>query len=92
MLRLVCCLYCYSTIHLCILKLAMSLNSTVLLKFGKKVKAERNKQNISQEELASRADLHRTYIGMVERAERNITLLNIEKIANALGIKINELL
>jgi transcriptional regulator with XRE-family HTH domain len=67
------------------------LKSTVLLKFGKKVKSERNKQNISQEELASRADLHRTYIGMIERAERNITLLNIEKIANALGIRINEL-
>ena len=45
----------------------------------------------SQEELAFRADLHRTYIGMIERAEKNITLLNVEKIANALEININDL-
>lgn len=48
--------------------------------------------NISQDELAFKADLHRTYIGMIERAEKNITLINIEKIANALGVKIEDLL
>lgn len=47
---------------------------------------------ISQEELADRAGLHRTYIGMIERAEKNITLINIEKIANALSVDIIELL
>jgi transcriptional regulator with XRE-family HTH domain len=48
--------------------------------------------NISQEELAYMAGVHRTYIGMIERAEKNITLCNIEKIARALGVEICELL
>ncbi len=60
----------------------------VLIKFGQKVREERARLGLSQEELASRAGVHRTYIGMIERAEKNITLENIEKIAKALGIKI----
>ncbi|MGH9856515.1 MAG: helix-turn-helix domain-containing protein [Acidobacteriota bacterium] len=63
----------------------------VLIKFGQKVRAERAKLGLSQEELASKAGVHRTYIGMIERAEKNITLENIEKIAKALGIKIRDL-
>lgn len=51
----------------------------------------RKEKNISQEELAHRADLHRTYIGMIERAEKNITLLNIEKLAKALDVNITDL-
>jgi len=46
---------------------------------------------LSQEELANRAGVHRTYIGMIERAEKNITLENIEKIAKALGAPVKEL-
>ena len=57
-------------------------------KFGKKVKELRQKQGISQEELAYRAGLHRTYIGMIERGEKNITIKNIEKLAKALGVEI----
>ena len=53
--------------------------------FGQKVRHFRKQKNISQEELAHLCDLHRTYIGSVERGERNITLRNAEKIANALG-------
>ena len=49
-------------------------------------------RGLSQEELAEKASLHRTYIGMVERAEKNITLVNIEKIAKALNIDITKLL
>jgi transcriptional regulator with XRE-family HTH domain len=49
-------------------------------------------QQLSQEQLADKAGVHRTYIGMVERAEKNITLKNIEKIANALQVKISDLL
>lgn len=60
----------------------------VLIKFGQKVREERFKLNLSQEELASRAGVHRTYIGMIERAEKNITLENIEKISKALKISI----
>lgn len=60
--------------------------------FGENVRKHRRLLDISQEELAHRADLHRTYIGMIERAEKNITLINIEKIASALQVKIEDLL
>jgi transcriptional regulator with XRE-family HTH domain len=63
----------------------------LLVKFGQKVRNERLRQSLSQEQLADKAGLHRTYIGMIERAEKNITLLNIQKIANALCINIRDL-
>ena len=66
--------------------------SKILIEFGKRVREERTKQGLSQEELANKADVHRTYIGMIERAEKNITLENIEKISKALNVKITELL
>jgi len=68
------------------------MNEKEILKiFGENVRFLRKKLNISQEELAFRANLHRTYIGMIERAEKNITLINIQRIANALNIEIKEL-
>lgn len=60
--------------------------------FGENVRRYRRLLNLSQEELAYRADLHRTYIGMIERAEKNITLVNMQKIANALEVKIEDLI
>lgn len=66
------------------------MKKAVLIKFGQKVRGERTKLGLSQEELAFRAGVHRTYIGMIERAEKNITLENIEKIAKALKISIAE--
>lgn len=63
----------------------------ILLKFGRKVREERLKKQLSQEQLAELADVHRTYIGMIERGEKNITLENIEKISSALGLKIKDL-
>lgn len=63
----------------------------VLIKFGKRVREERLKQNLSQEQLASKAGVHRTYIGMVERAEKNITLENIEKISKALKLNLGDI-
>lgn len=60
--------------------------------FGEKVRELRKKQGLSQEQLSFKANLHRTYIGMIERAEKNITLVNIEKIANALEVDIHTLL
>ncbi|NCO75007.1 MAG: helix-turn-helix transcriptional regulator [Cyanobacteria bacterium] len=63
----------------------------ILVKFGNKVRELRLKQNISQEKLAEKAKVHRTYIGMIERAEKNITLINIEKIAKALEVNIYDL-
>ena len=62
----------------------------VLIKFGQKVREERKRLGLSQEELASRASVHRTYIGMIERAEKNITLENIEKVAKALNLKLSD--
>jgi len=68
------------------------MKAEILSVFGQRVRSERLKQNLSQEELAEKAGLHRTYIGMIERAEKNITLINIEKIAKALIISPYELL
>lgn len=70
----------------------MDSKEKILIRFGERVREIRKEKSLSQEELAHKADLHRTYIGMIERAEKNITLLNIEKIANALEVNIKELL
>lgn len=69
----------------------MKAKKQILVRFGNKVKEERLRSNLSQEKLAEKAGVHRTYIGMIERAERNITLRNIEKIAKALGVNIKDL-
>jgi len=60
--------------------------------FAENIKRLRREQSISQEALADKAGLHRTYIGAVERGERNITLLNANRIAEALGVKLSECL
>jgi transcriptional regulator with XRE-family HTH domain len=64
----------------------------ILIKFGHQVRQLRLKKCLSQEALAEKAGLHRTYIGMIERAEKNITLINIAKIAKALDVTLSELL
>ena len=69
----------------------MKPKTDILILFGNKVKTLRKQKGISQEELAFRSDLHRTYIGMIERAEKNITLKNIAKIANGLEISIKDI-
>lgn len=66
-------------------------NKKILIKFGEKVRSLRKERNLSQEELSFKAELHRTYIGMIERSEKNITLINIEKIAKALEVDIKKL-
>ncbi|MCC5615231.1 helix-turn-helix transcriptional regulator [Nostoc sp. CHAB 5836] len=68
------------------------MRAEILDKFGKRVRDERLQRGLSQEELAEKAELHRTYIGMIERGEKNITLINIGKIAKALGIAVDQLL
>lgn len=69
------------------------MNSKSILEiFGLNVHKYRKEKGLSQEKLAELAGLHRTYIGMIERAERNITLCNIEKIAKALQVDIKDLL
>lgn len=60
--------------------------------FGSNVRAERERLGISQEELAHICGLHRTYIGSVERGERNIGLVNLVRIARALRVQPDHLL
>lgn len=60
--------------------------------FANNVKKLRAANDISQEELAERAGVHRTYVGMLERGEKNVTIYNIERIADALGVKPSSLL
>lgn len=68
------------------------MNAPTLMKFGEIVRKKRQEISLSQEGFAELVGVHRTYIGMIERAEKNITLLNIEKIAKAFKITIGELL
>lgn len=60
--------------------------------FGKRVRQLREQKGISQEHFGFDVGLHRTYIGQIERAEKNITLKNIEKIAKQLNVNVSELL
>lgn len=66
--------------------------SPILEVFGQNVRKLRVEQGLSQEQLADKAGLHRTYIGMIERAEKNITLCNMEKVAVALGVSVSSLI
>ncbi len=64
----------------------------MLRTFGDRVRRLRENRGLSQEALADRARLHRTYIGSVERGERNVALLNIYALASALGVDATDLL
>jgi len=66
--------------------------SDVLVQFGKRLRMTRQRKGISQERLAELAGLHRTYVSSVERGERNISLLNIERLATALGVAMSDLM
>ena len=69
----------------------MNYSSYVKSRFGLAIKQRRQEIGISQEVLAERAGLHRTYIGDIERGARNLSLENIEKLAKALEIPISDL-
>ena len=62
------------------------------IKVGNKIREQRIKKGWTQEQLAFETDLHRAYIGQIERGEKNIGLQNLEKIATALGIELSELI
>jgi transcriptional regulator with XRE-family HTH domain len=66
-------------------------DDNILQSFGDTIRSLRKKRNISQEELAHLSNLDRSYIGGVERGERNISLINIVKISNALNISLSHL-
>jgi transcriptional regulator with XRE-family HTH domain len=69
-----------------------SVKNDVLIKFGNRIRELRNEKEWSQETLADKTGFHRTYIGMVERGERNLSLRNVEILANSFGLSLSELL
>ena len=64
----------------------------ILIRLGMNIRSERIRQGFSQEQLAEKAGLHRTYIGMVERGEKNITVINYARIATALNMSLKNLM
>jgi len=71
---------------------AFMINEFLLKEFGDRIKQLRLQKNISQEKLSFLTGFHRTYIGMIERGERNISLSNIAVFAKVFEINISELL
>ncbi len=67
-------------------------NKQFLIFLGQKVREERIKKGISQEHLGQLAKVHRTYVGMIERGEKNITIFNLRKFAQALGLHVRDLI
>jgi transcriptional regulator with XRE-family HTH domain len=63
----------------------------IRVRFGRAVRQQRTRLGVSQEAFADLCELDRTYIGGIERGERNVALVNIQKIARALKISISEL-
>ena len=61
-------------------------------RFGQRLRKLRTQKGVSQEKLAELADLHRTYVSGVEPGERNISLVNIERLAKALGVSMADLM
>lgn len=68
------------------------MNNQPRKQLGNNIKQLRTSLGLSQEQLAEKADLHRTYVGAVERGERNISLDNIIAISRALGVSASTLL
>ncbi|MHC2068148.1 helix-turn-helix domain-containing protein [Bremerella sp. T1] len=70
----------------------MATTADILVRFGKRVRELRTEQGYSQEAFADACELDRTYVGGIERGERNLALRNIERIAETLGISLAELM
>jgi len=66
--------------------------SDVLVRFGENLRKIRLRVGISQEKLAELAGLHRTYVSSIERGERNISLVNIDRLAKALNVALAKLM
>lgn len=67
-------------------------DQSLLTHLGQRIRELRTNHDLSQEKLAFTCDLDRTYIGSVERGERNVSIINLKKIAKALNVDLHELL
>jgi transcriptional regulator with XRE-family HTH domain len=65
--------------------------TAILISFGSAIRRLRQTRGISQEELAERCGLDRTYIGGIERGERNVGLVNVQRISDALSVPVSVL-
>ena len=70
----------------------MTDDADILVRFGQRVRELRKAKGLSQEAFADECGLDRTYVGGIERGERNVALRNIEVIANSLGMPLSELM
>lgn len=68
------------------------MNKEILICFGTRIKTLRQQKGLTQEQFALKSGLHKNYIGMIERGERNPSLINIEIIAKGLELSITELM
>ncbi|WOD45203.1 helix-turn-helix domain-containing protein [Hwangdonia lutea] len=68
------------------------INNFLLKEFGKRIRYLRTQEKLSQEQLSYKTGFHRTYIGMIERGERNISLTNMAVFAKVFNLTIDELL
>lgn len=68
------------------------INNFLLKEFGNRVRFLRNQEDLSQEQLSHKTGFHRTYIGMIERGERNISLTNMAIFAKVFNLTLDELL
>jgi transcriptional regulator with XRE-family HTH domain len=64
----------------------------IRIRFGARLRLLRHERQLSQEELAFRSGLHRTYVSSAERGERNVSLVNLERLAKALSIPLRDLI
>jgi transcriptional regulator with XRE-family HTH domain len=64
--------------------------SKILQRYGDRIRELRKQKNLTQEKLAEKASLHYTYIGTVERGEKNISMKNVERVARGLGVSLAE--
>ena len=69
----------------------LNVDGDVKAAFGRRVRGLRKREGLSQEQLALKCGLDRTYVGGVERGERNISIVNIDKIARAIGLPLRDL-
>jgi transcriptional regulator with XRE-family HTH domain len=69
----------------------VSKTPNILVRFGQRLRELRKKAGFSQEQFAQRCELDRTYVGGIERGERNVSLRNIEVLARALSVSVSEL-